>query len=150
LETWDSILFFHADQRVRFQTVNWKLKTVSQGVTLKPKIPRSTSLLLTTVVILCTALITNAQEAPKPTQAVLAGKLIDVRTGNIRQHAYILIAGDRIQSIADSAPSGLPVTDLSSYTVVPGLIDAHAHTLSDPTSQSIAVGLRTSIPQHTL
>jgi imidazolonepropionase-like amidohydrolase len=90
--------------------------------------PRSTSLLLTTVVILCTALITNAQEAPKPTQAVLAGKLIDVRTGNIRQHAYILIAGDRIQSIADSAPNNIPVTDLSSYTVVPGLIDAHAHT----------------------
>jgi len=113
---------------------------------------RTTSRLLTSVVFLCASLTATSQESPKPavTQAVLAGKLIDVRTGNVRQNAYILIAGDRIQSIADSAPSGIAVTDLSSYTVVPGLIDAHAHTLSDPTSQSIAVGLRTSIPQHTL
>src|SRR5579885_1180288 len=82
-------------------------------------------------------------QSPSPTQAILAGKLIDVRTGNVRSHAYILIAGDRIQSIADTAPSALPVTDLSAYTVLPGLIDAHAHILSNPTSQSIADALKT-------
>jgi imidazolonepropionase-like amidohydrolase len=81
---------------------------------------------------------------------VLAGKLIDVRTGNVRTHAYILIAGDRVQSIADSAPAGVQVTDLTAYTVVPGLIDAHAHILSNPTSQSIAEELKTSVPQSTL
>ncbi len=89
-------------------------------------------------------------QPPAVTQAVLAGKLIDVRTGAVRQHAYILIANDRIQSIADSAPAGVPVTDLSAYTVLPGLIDAHAHTLSNPTTQNIAAHLRTSIPQATL
>ena len=89
--------------------------------------------------------------APPPvSQAILAGKLLDVRTGTARPHAYILIAGDRIQSIADSAPSGIPVTDLSAFTVVPGLIDAHAHTLSNPTTQNVAAHLRTSIPQATL
>jgi imidazolonepropionase-like amidohydrolase len=87
---------------------------------------------------------------PAPTQAVLAGKLIDVRTGNVRSHAYIVIAGDRIQSISDAAPAGVPVTDLSAYTVLPGLIDAHAHILSNPTSQSIADALKTSIPQSTI
>ncbi|HEY3706920.1 MAG TPA: amidohydrolase family protein [Terracidiphilus sp.] len=92
----------------------------------------------------------NAQSAGSPTQAVLAGKLIDVRTGNVRSLAYILIAGDRVQSIADAAPAGVPVTDLSAYTVLPGLIDAHAHILSNPTSQSIADALKTSIPQSTL
>ena len=56
----------------------------------------------------------------------------------------------RSQAIEDQAPAGVPVTDLSAYTVLPGLIDAHAHILSDPTSQSIAAGLRTSIPQATL
>ncbi len=88
--------------------------------------------------------------AQAPNQAVLAGKLIDVRTGNVRTHAYILIAGDRVQSIADAAPAGVSVTDLSGYTVLPGLIDAHAHILSNPTSQSIADHLKTSIPQSTL
>jgi imidazolonepropionase-like amidohydrolase len=89
-------------------------------------------------------------QAPTPTQAVLAGKLIDVRTGNVKTHAFILIAGDRVVSIADTAPAGVPVTDLSAYTVVPGLIDAHAHILSNPTSQSIAEELKTSVPQSTL
>ena len=85
-----------------------------------------------------------------PTAAILAGKLIDVRTGNVRSNAYIVLANDRVVSIADAAPSGVPVTDLSAYTVLPGLIDAHGHILSNPTSQSFATGLRTSAPQATL
>jgi imidazolonepropionase-like amidohydrolase len=94
----------------------------------------------------------HAQKPAQPavTQAVLAGKLLDVRTGQYRAHAYILIAGDRIQSIADAAPSGVPVTDLSAYTVLPGLIDAHAHILSDPTTQNFASHMRSSIPQSTV
>jgi imidazolonepropionase-like amidohydrolase len=88
--------------------------------------------------------------SPAVTQAVLAGKLIDVRTGVVRKHAYILIAGDRVQSIADAAPGGIPVVDLSAYTVLPGLIDAHGHLLSNPTTQNFAAHVRTSIPQATL
>ncbi len=98
--------------------------------------------------VLC-ASFSTAQES-KPTAALLAGKLIDVRTGAVRTHAYILLTGDKILSIGDSAPAGVPVTDLSSYTVLPGLIDAHGHVLSDPTSQSAANGLKTSNPQATL
>ncbi len=110
---------------------------------------RTTSLAF--VLLVFSAGAASAQtQAPALTQAVLAGKLIDVRTGAVRQHAYILIADDRVQSIADSAPAGVPVTDLSAYTVVPGLIDAHAHTLSNPTTQNIAAHLRTSIPQATV
>jgi len=90
-----------------------------------------------------------SQEA-KPTAAILAGKMIDVRTGNVSSHRYIVLAGDRVLSIGDNAPAGVPVTDLSAYTVLPGLIDAHGHTLSNPTSQSVGVGLRTSAPQATL
>jgi len=94
----------------------------------------------------------GAQQASSPviTQAVLAGKLIDVRTGEVRSRAYILIAGERVQAIAASAPTGVPVVDLASYTVLPGLIDAHGHILSDPTTQSFAAQVRTSIPQATL
>lgn len=94
-----------------------------------------------------------AQTTPpeaKPTAAILAGKLIDVRTGKVQSKAYIVLADDKILSIGDKAPSGIPITDLSAYTVLPGLIDAHGHILSDPTSQSFAAGLRTSTPQATL
>jgi imidazolonepropionase-like amidohydrolase len=120
------------------------------NVTFNRKMIRSSCCLVATLFLAIFATHAQQPATPAVTQAVLAGKLIDVRTGAVRPHAYILIAGDRIQSIADSAPAGIPVTDLSAYTVVPGLIDAHAHTLSNPTSQSMAVELRTSIPQHTL
>jgi imidazolonepropionase-like amidohydrolase len=89
-------------------------------------------------------------EDPKPTGAILAGKLIDVRTGSVKSHAYVVLSGDKVLAIADQAPSGVPLTDLSAYTVLPGLIDAHGHILSNPTSQSVAVELRTSAAQATL
>jgi imidazolonepropionase-like amidohydrolase len=112
---------------------------------------KMSSAFLALVVGISSSLLVHAQEAKtQPTSAILAGKLIDVRTGKVRSRAYIVIAGDRIQAIEDQAPAGVPVTDLSAYTVLPGLIDAHAHILSDPTSQSLAAGLRTSIPQSTL
>src|SRR6478672_3147073 len=110
------------------------------------------SLALLSSALVLTVFFATAQQPASPavTQAVLAGKLIDVRTGEVRTRAYILIAGDRIQSIAAAAPSGVPVTDLSAYTVLPGLIDAHGHVLSDPTTQNFAAHLRTSIPQATV
>jgi imidazolonepropionase-like amidohydrolase len=89
-------------------------------------------------------------EVAKPTAAILAGKLIDVRNGAVKSHAYIILSGDKVLAIAEAAPAGVPLTDLSAYTVLPGLIDAHGHILSDPTSQSSAAGLRTSAPQSTL
>jgi imidazolonepropionase-like amidohydrolase len=116
---------------------------------LKPNMIRRSLLPLAALFLSSVAI---AQPAP-PTavdHAVLAGKLIDVRTGNVRTHAYILIARDRVHSITDSAPANIPVIDLSAYTVLPGLIDAHGHTLSNPTSQNFATHLRTSIPQATL
>lgn len=95
----------------------------------------------------------GAQQKPADaplTRAILAGKLIDVRTGAVKSHAYILIAGDRIKAIADKAPAGVPVSDLSAYTVLPGLIDAHGHILSDPTTQSLGGALRNSSAQETI
>ena len=95
---------------------------------LEPKMTRPTSLLLSAVAAVCVAITASAQEAQKPavTQAVLAGKLIDVRTGAVRSHAYILIAGDRIQSIADSAPPGINVTDLAEAVGMGANATSHA------------------------
>ena len=82
--------------------------------------------------------------------AVHAGRLIDVKTGQTTKDAYIVIQGDRIASIAASAPGGVKVIDMSRYTLVPGLIDAHGHTLDDPTTQSAGAYLMTSAPQATV
>jgi imidazolonepropionase-like amidohydrolase len=91
-----------------------------------------------------------AQQEGLATSAVRAGRLIDVRTGRVTTNVYILIAKDRILRIADAAPAGITTIDLSRYTVVPGLIDSHAHVLGNPKDQSSASGLRMSSAQKTL
>ncbi|MGH9537423.1 MAG: amidohydrolase family protein [Terriglobales bacterium] len=103
------------------------------------------------MVILCaTAAAFAQQDSAKATAAIHAGRLIDVRTGKVTTNAYITIAKDRILGIADSAPADLPIIDLSKYTVVPGLIDCHAHVLGNQKDQSSASGLRMSSAQKAL
>jgi len=91
----------------------------------------------------------GAQQAAAPANvtAIRAGRLIDVRTGQVRQSAVIVIEKDRISRIVDSVPSDATVIDLSKYTVLPGLIDCHAHILGNPKDQSSTGGLRMSSPQ---
>jgi len=96
----------------------------------------------------CLVGFVQAQEAP--TVAVRAGKLIDVRSGKVTTNAYIVVAKDRILRITDSTPSGVKVIDLSQYTVVPGLIDSHAHVLGNPKDQSSTSGLRMSSAQKAI
>ncbi len=73
----------------------------------------------------------HAQEAaaPAPTKAILFGKLWDAR-GKLWTHAFVVVEGDRVKAVT-SDPSAVPphagVIDLSEYTGIPGLIDAHTH-----------------------
>jgi imidazolonepropionase-like amidohydrolase len=102
------------------------------------------------------AVPSQAQPASPPkTQIIHAGKLLDVRTGHIVSDAYIIVTGERIAAISSSPPAAAtsgntPVIDLSHYTIVPGLIDAHGHILSNPTTQSSTSYLITSAPQATV
>src|SRR5215475_11808695 len=99
-------------------------------------------------VFICISVNLTAQD--NPTLAVRAGRLIDVRSGKVSNNAYIVVAKDRILRITDSAPAGVRVIDLSKYTVVPGLIDSHAHVLGNPKDQSSTGGLRMSSAQKTI
>ncbi|HEX9960688.1 MAG TPA: amidohydrolase family protein [Pyrinomonadaceae bacterium] len=92
--------------------------------------------------------------------AIKAGKLINPETGATAANQTILVEDNTIKAVgADVAiPAGATVIDLSKYTVLPGLFDAHSHmclnvapgkdqlfyTLSAPTAYRAIEGVATA------
>lgn len=64
-----------------------------------------------------------------------AGRILDVRTGAYLEDRAVRISGGKIAAIepwpgARTASPGSEVVDLTAFTVLPGLVDAHTHLLS--------------------
>src|SRR5262249_3071273 len=68
--------------------------------------------------------------------------MLDVRAGKYVENAGVLIENDRIKAagaiagVQAQAPKGAIVIDLGSATLLPGLVDCHAHLLTSGTSIS--------------
>jgi len=81
------------------------------------------------------ALAIAAAPAAAETVVVHAGRLIADASQPARGPSTITIVDGRIRSVAaglQPAPAGARLIDLSSRTVLPGLIDTHVHLASDP------------------
>ena len=90
-----------------------------------------------TVAILATLAgmaITARAQSPKRT-VIRAGRVLNVRTGELRANQAIVIEGDKIvQIVALSEVAGAPgdtTIDLPDATLLPGLIDMHTHLTFD-------------------
>src|SRR5213593_464102 len=73
--------------------------------------------------------LATSSTAVAATKAIKFGKLVD-GTGRVFTNAVVIVDDDRVRSVASGSvaiPSGAEVIDLSRYTGIPGLIDAHTH-----------------------
>ena len=88
-----------------------------------------------------------------PDTYIRAGAIVDVEAGVILDGRTIAIEDGVIAAVTPSGevsiPSGAGLIDLSDYTVLPGLMDAHTHLLSDSDDHGLN-SLVVSLPEATI
>ncbi len=76
-----------------------------------------------------------AHTAKETAVVIRCGKLLDARTTKLQDAMLILIRGERIEAVGKASeitiPPGATTIDLTAGTVLPGLIDVHAHIIPE-------------------
>src|SRR6266516_2493950 len=109
-----------------------------------PMKPIRTFLLLLLLISSIAAIAQNtsaaAAGAPAPATLVLAGRLLDPRSGNVLSPAAVLIEGGKIKEVGPPArlqpPAGAKTIDLGSATLLPGLVDSDRDLQAQPAGLS--------------
>jgi imidazolonepropionase-like amidohydrolase len=89
-------------------------------------------------IVVLTLVISAAGQQPQKDNHIFeswtvirAGSLIDGKSGKPQHDQVIIIHGNRIDSVTEASttkiPAGATVIDLSTATLLPGLIDSHTH-----------------------
>ncbi len=71
--------------------------------------------------------VTVPRAVPGTVIALTGGRVISMKGDEVLENATVVITGDRITSIGGDIPEGADIIDVSGKTLIPGLIDVHAH-----------------------
>ena len=79
--------------------------------------------------VLCAALLLPVADIGAQRTIIRAGQFLDVRTGTVTRDVLIVVNERRIVSVGEAVTPAVSdrSIDLSTYTVLPGLIDGHVH-----------------------
>lgn len=85
----------------------------------------------------------NAQEGGQSKQvvAIRAARLIDGKSDTVVKEAVVLVVGEKITAVGAGVtiPANARVIDLGDATLLPGLIDAHTHLLSEMDGSNVSL-----------
>jgi imidazolonepropionase-like amidohydrolase len=70
--------------------------------------------------------VAGANMAAAEVTAIRFGQLMDGQ-GRVVRNAVVVVEGEKVTAVGTTVPAGATVIDLSRYTGLPGLIDAHTH-----------------------
>lgn len=102
------------------------------------RVAQSKRTLTVAVLLSVSGLALPAAAAPQDeVRALRCGALIDGAAESVASNVVVVIEGDRIVSVGDTAPAGAEVIDLNDATCMPGMVDAHSHILIDTDSYQI-------------
>ena len=72
-----------------------------------------------------------------PRTVITPGRLLDVVSGELLRERAVVVEGERVVdvcAVADAPAEGPERLDLPGYTLLPGLVDCHAHLVGEPDS----------------
>jgi imidazolonepropionase-like amidohydrolase len=92
------------------------------------------------------ALIVSIALLAQSAVLIKAGRLLDPRSGNAISPAAVRIEGDKIKEVGSRlSAAGASIIDLGGATLMPGLIDSHAHLLLN-----VSVPAQAEMPRYTI
>jgi imidazolonepropionase-like amidohydrolase len=96
-------------------------------------------------------LFAQNQSSATPAIVLHAARLLDVKNGRIVKPGEVLVQGDTIIEVGNAVrrPAAAEVIDLGDRTLLPGLIDAHAHLFLHPGAEDLQT-VEESVPQRTI
>ena len=92
------------------------------------------------------ALIVSIALLAQSAVLIKAGRLLDPRSGNAISPAAVRIEGDKIKEVGSKlSAAGASIIDLGGATLMPGLIESHAHLLLN-----VSVPAQAEMPRYTM